>query len=134
MELFREWSDRQSNVFREERHCHTRNKRSLLGGASQGSSVLSRNWLKTCLAQFFAGCSAVLILNFYAALRYGGRFCSNRQSNALVDCRVSNASTICCFWNPNHQNEQYHPVPLSPVFFLVCNSTTPSRRVGTSGV
>ena len=50
--------------------------------------VLSGNCLKMCLAQFFAGRSALLMLNLYAAPRYGGHFCSSRRSNGLPDSAV----------------------------------------------
>ena len=52
------------------------------------TSVLSGNCLKTCLAQFFAGRSRLLILNLYAAPRYGGHFCSSRRSKALPDSPI----------------------------------------------
>ena len=52
--------------------------------------------VRICAAQFFAGRSALLIVHYYEALRYGGRLCSNRRSNALAVCRVSKASTSSC--------------------------------------
>ena len=58
--------------------------------------VLSVALVRICAAQFFAGRSALLIVHYYEALRYGGRLCSNRRSNALAVCRVSKASTSSC--------------------------------------
>ena len=58
--------------------------------------VPSAALVRICVAQFFAGRSALLIVHYYEALRYGARLCSNRRSNALADCRVSKASTSSC--------------------------------------
>ena len=58
--------------------------------------VPSAALVRICVAQFFAGRSALLIVHYYEALRYGGRLCSNRRSNALAVCRVSKASTSSC--------------------------------------